>query len=114
MNVCIFSNIILEKDKNSFYKDIFETKDIKNAKEEIFSDDTPIMVNPLSATIFTLMKKQTGTITHFASPWVAISPWHLRAFIESHFYLAYTVLSTHSSHWLYANERFWLIQDKQV
>ncbi|WP_208439643.1 phage tail assembly protein [Bartonella grahamii] len=50
MNVCIFSNTMLEKCKNSLYKDIFETTDIKNIKEEIFSDYTPITVHNPSNT----------------------------------------------------------------
>ncbi|WP_375624249.1 MULTISPECIES: phage tail assembly protein [unclassified Bartonella] len=50
MSVCIFSNTILEKCKNSLYKDTFETQDIKNKKEEIFSDYTPITVHNPSNT----------------------------------------------------------------
>lgn len=51
MNVCLFYNTILEKCKNSVYKDIFETQNIKNTKEEIFSDYTPIIAHNPSNTL---------------------------------------------------------------
>ncbi|WP_273721795.1 MULTISPECIES: phage tail assembly protein [unclassified Bartonella] len=50
ISVCIFNNIISEKCKNSFYKDIFKTQNIKDIKEEIFSDYTPITARTPSNT----------------------------------------------------------------
>ncbi len=50
MSVCIFNNTISEKCKNSFYKDTFETQNIKNIKEEIFNDYTPVTAHNPSNT----------------------------------------------------------------